>query len=123
MKRLQTLMTKTTGAFALVALAAGIIAAPSIASACGGGDIGCGVISEVVAIDSEEGVIGLQFRGAFAWTSGAGYGAITANTKISDPMLGFFETRCHMDDPNYVACQEQVRALIILMSLLQKKII
>ena len=113
MNRFAKLINKVTGTLGLIALATGV-AAPSTASACGAYsmDMGCGVIEGVGAVNSPDGTVELQFRGAFAWTIGAGFEGITEDTQVSEPIMGFFRTRCETDDPNYEYCREAVSDII-----------
>lgn len=101
----------TLGLFALIAC---VVAVPSAASACGAYymDMGCGVIEGIGTVNSDDGAVELQFRGAFAWTIGADYNGFTEETEISKPIMGFFRTRCETDDPNYEYCRQAVSELI-----------
>ena len=108
----QALWNKFAGIFSLIAVVGFTVGTPTVASACGGGDMGCAVIDEVIALETDHGGIALQFRGAFAWTSGAGYGGITEDTKISKPILGHFEAHCSPDMKYYESCKENVLQLL-----------
>ena len=111
----------SASALGLLVLAGGLVTAPSTALACGSYSdmeeitlaVTCGVIDEVVAIDSEDGVVGIQFRGAFAWAETSTGTDLTADTPVAEPVLAFFETRCVKESPDFEACQADVRALVL----------
>jgi len=105
-------MNTQAATLGILAIFACLVTFPSTASACGAPDMGCGVIEGMNVVSSHDGVVEVQFRGAFAWTSGAGYGGMGEDASISKPIMAFFQTRCEKDDPNYTYCRQAVADLI-----------